>query len=465
MIQLTVAHLPPVIDQTIYRVPLDFWSALGFGLIVVLAGVLGYIRSGWALGLLAFGVPFAAYRDIGDTTVTFEKCLALGVAAGLLVSGAPVIPSGRAARSIFYAGIGLMLAIALSATGAKHLAPVAREFLKQAEYVLLFWCAATMLQQHPNSTVIFCRGLLASVLIVSTSAVLQGVFGGAPSGMWINGHPVPRVAGPLEGPNQLAGYLEAALPLLWVTPLLLGSSSFPWRYVNTASVAALILTQSRAGILMAALAFGAFYKLRAVLARLSLLPILVGISAAIVITVGWFGLFAHAKPSEIATMLDFSIPQNAGGVGTRGQLWQAAITLFRSHPVVGVGAGNYELLLPSIGLQGVKTQAASLWLQTLAEQGLVGLIALAIFAYVALRRTFELRAVSPLALAACIALASLLVHQFVDDLFFFPKVAGLVWLLLGAGAVVRSKVELPPTDSYRQMPAVIPREVKVAERI
>jgi len=458
--------LPPVIDQTIQRVPLDPWSATGFALIICVATYLGFRRSPWIAAMLAFAVPFAAYRDIAHTTITIEKCVVFGAALGLLLGGAPLWPRSPGARRVLLAGAALLLAIILSAANATYEWPVVRELFKQAEYLVLFWCAATFVERIGRSQAYFIGGVAAAAAIVSTLAVSQAVIGGAPSGVWVNGHPLPRVAGTLEGPNQLAGFLEATLPILWVWPMLI----FAWKplrnYVTGASSAALILTQSRAGIVIAALSYAVLWHLRLATARASLVSMTIGAALGLVVSAAWFVLWAHASFADIQRLFLFAVPGEPGGVGTRLQLWPAAIELFRRHPIFGVGAGNFEMLLPTVGLHGIQTHASSLWLQTLAEQGIVGFAALLGFAYVAVRETFALRRDSALSLAAFLAIASLLAHQLIDDLFFFPKVAALCWLLLGMGTatVVGSGHHDLRVNGKRQTPLMSDEEAVVPAR-
>jgi O-antigen ligase len=328
-------------------------------------------------------------------------------------------------------------AIAVSSFGAAYPMHVAREFFKQAEYVVLLWCAATFVARVPRAPLYFTYGVAAGSAIVATLAISQAIVGGAPSGIWVNGHALPRVAGTLEGPNQLAGYLEAVLPVLWAWPLVAATFVFARRYATFASVSALMLSQSRAGIVVTALAYAALWRLRRAAAVVAAGPVIAGALFGLLVVTGWFVLVAHARLTDLWHMFFFDIPgQQGGGVGTRSQLWPAAWKMFAAHPLTGVGAGNFELLLPTVGLAGVQTQAASLPLQTLAEQGIVGFAALVAFAVVTLRETFRLRAKSPLALAAFLAVAALLMHQLVDDLFFFPKAAELCYLLVGAGSAL-----------------------------
>jgi O-antigen ligase/polysaccharide polymerase Wzy-like membrane protein len=428
--------LPPVVDQTIHQTPLTIASALAFAFVAAASMLLALRRPQWATALIAFAIPFAFYRDFMGTTITLEKAVILGVAAGLLWRGAPLVPASPSARRILLAGLLVLAATTLSGAQATFIGPVLREALKQVEYLVMFWCAASLIIEQRDDSRWLEGGIIASVLVVSLDAIAQGLFGGAPSGVWINAHRLPRVAGPLEGPNQLGGFLEIALPVLFLSPLLLGDRLRVLRFAAIAATAfAVVLTLSRSGIAFALLGLILLWFIDRSAARKSLLPFASGALAGCLLAGSWYWAATHnfGLMSDLFRMSEVPL-QDPGGVGTRNELWNAALAMFAAHPLIGVGAGNFEHLLSAVGLANVQTHANSLWLQTLAEQGLLGLAALLALDIVVLREAGVGLRQSWLARAAFVATICLLLHQVFDDLFFFPKVGLLFWLLIGATA-------------------------------
>ncbi|MBC5828235.1 MAG: hypothetical protein GIW99_11245, partial [Candidatus Eremiobacteraeota bacterium] len=297
--------LPPVIDQKIRPTPITALPALGFTALGALAGYLAAGRNAWALALLVAAVPFAAYRDLAGTTVTTEKAVLIGVVAGLGLCGAWRLAQPPAGRRILLAGLCVLFAIALSSVHAAYRMPVLREALKQIEYLALFWSAACLMLLARDSAQKFQIALVSSVAVVCASAFVQSIVGGAPSGIWVNSHIVPRVAGVLEGPNQLAGYLEIALPLLWLCPLLSLQRWAKLRFLIVAlAVAVLVLTQSRTGTLFAFLGYGVLWILDRPAARMALRPVVTGAAVGAVIVAAWYVVSAHAGALGMKSMFE-----------------------------------------------------------------------------------------------------------------------------------------------------------------
>jgi O-antigen ligase len=136
--------------------------------------------------------------------------------------------------------------------------------------------------------------------------------------------------------------------------------------------------------------------------------------------------------SRFFTLAEIPQPDH---LGTRAILWQSAIDLWRTSPLVGIGAGNFEFDLGMVGHPEVQTHANSVYLQALSELGLVGLAAMFVLIWTSIAtfaRTFSRR---PLVIGMFAAGVALALHQVFDDLWFFPKI-GLFWALLLGIAVV-----------------------------
>ncbi len=106
----------------------------------------------------------------------------------------------------------MIAVIAIGAAFAEHRAPVLREALKWVEYAAAIAAVFAAYRLDPDDSLVL-NAWTFSIAAVCASALIEEVFG-APSGLWISPGVVPRIAGVLEGPNQLAGYLETAIAVL-----------------------------------------------------------------------------------------------------------------------------------------------------------------------------------------------------------------------------------------------------------
>lgn len=426
----------PVVDHVAVPTYLDPLSAVLFVAVFIAAAMLARRRPAYGLGALLIAAPFDLSRDVLATTITLPKCVLLGVL--LALATAPVVWRGLLrppAATILGALLLYLIATVATATGAAHAGPVVRETLKWAEYAALFAAAYCCYRLDGDDAALLNCAAVAAIA-VCLSALAQE-FAGAPSGLYIGSAIVPRIAGLLEGPNQLAAYCA-------VTAALLGA----WACVRPTPLRALalgllvctaVLTFSRAGIGALAVVFLliVLWGRRGALAGLR--PAIIGAAAGAAGCV-WWAIYAQT-PGVLRISLAPSA--YAGGVGNRNELWSAAWRMFQQRPFLGVGAGNFELELPQFGVFGVRTHANSWYLQSLAEGGIVlfaatlALVAASIGAFA--RRPFlaGLRAQSPWVIAAVAASIALALHQIVDDFVFYPKVATPWFLLLGIAAAAR----------------------------
>jgi O-antigen ligase len=399
--------------------PID---TLSLGVYAALAGVIVLatrLRPSNAFVALIATAPFDFSHAVGATTITFDKVALLAAIIGLGLRR----PRVAIPRGIALAILAVVVTTFVTIIVAEYRGPVIRETFKWIEYLLIFALAATAWRLDPDED----RLRLATILTVVVVAVLAlaQLRIGSPSVIAIAGSVFPRITGPIEGPNQLAAYLGLALPFftIWaferVTRMTLLAIAL--------TTATLVLTLSRAGVLCAAVEIAVVFALSTRGARATTaIAYASGIAGAAGLLVSW-------NPEILARFLWFGETADAGGVGKRSILWRAAYRLWEQRPILGVGAGNFELMLPRIGDIGIRTHANSWYLQSLAEGGLPLLLATCGLVWTSIG-TFIRTLRKPLCLAAFAASIAFALHGFVDYLVFYPKVAIMWFALLGIAA-------------------------------
>lgn len=389
-------------------------------------------RPAYGLAALVLATPIAFAHEAFGTTVTLQKAVLAGVLVALTAyAGAGASLRRRPAKLLLGALTVYFVATALTLIDAAHRGAALRESFKVLEYAAVFVAAYLCYALDPDDGPPLAAVAIAAIA-VSLSALAQEIVG-APSGLYVGAAIVPRIAGLLEGPNQLSGYCEIATAALGAWALVRRSPLLD--AALALAVCADVLTFSRAGMLGLAAVAAVLIVTGGKRTLRSLRPGLLGLAAGVAGS-AWWAIYAH-NPSVLRASLEPSL--YAGGVGNRAELWRAAWRMWIDRPLFGVGAGNFELSLPAYGVSGVRTHANSWYLQSLAEGGLVlfaatlALVAATIgpFAKRALARG---RTASPWVVAALAAGIALALHQTVDYLVFYTKVGGAWWLLLGVAA-------------------------------
>jgi hypothetical protein len=140
----------------------------------------------------------------------------------------------------------------------------------------------------------------------------------------------------------------------------------------------------------------------------------------------------------------------ASDVVLRRDLWRAALSGWREHPLLGLGPDNFRHLYGRyLGLAAAddRLHANSLYFETLAGLGAAGLLALAwilVALASAVRRAVATPETRTLALGLGASLCAYLVHGALDYFFEFTPTYALWWLLGGmVVALGRPPAELP----------------------
>jgi O-antigen ligase len=285
------------------------------------------------------------------------------------------------------------------------------------------------------------RVLLYSTIMTAVFAVFQEIVGGYTS-FWLYLNPQEenpsgwggRATSFLNYSNSLAGYLNLILPFALACYVLgLGNWKKLGKWTLGLGSLALLSTQSVGALVafVAILVLAIFYFARN---RMKSLVLLVSICAF----VGLFYLLKqYLNPTHTA--------ENIGpDTVIRMLLWGTAWGYFVHSPITGVGWGNFVGLygsdlssFSSIIPSGV-FEVHNIYLQLLAETGLVGFVAFFYLVVKCWQQAWNQMRSSPdflssaLAFGVLGALVSVMVHGFVDFLFqVSPQFGTLFWVLLG----------------------------------
>lgn len=243
-----------------------------------------------------------------------------------------------------------------------------------------------------------------------------------------SGELVERVTAGFGQPNQLGGFLAILVPLTIAGALVVRAGKLLFVLAGGLALAGVYLSFSR-GALLALLAIPLVFL--GVRRSLLFFPV----ALAILLTV-----IPGVLKERFATLT-----AGGGETATRLNIWNAAEKIWSAHPVLGVGPGGFpqayteanipgKAFLPSTIFQP-PPHAHDLFLNLLAEQGLIGLTAFLLLLGLALaglaraRHSTE-RWIRLTAVALMAMIAVFLVHN-LFDVTLIEGTGQYVWALLG----------------------------------
>jgi O-antigen ligase len=353
------------------------------------------------------------------------QLLVPGLAIGVMVYGTLALRSeerfGRARWLTAVVLIFVSVGIAASLQAISPASSVTKVFALLAAAALFL--AVYQICRDRRQLVIVAAGAVAGLVLASTQGLLQQLTGDFHTyGAGPGGSSVGRVQGSFGHPNAYGGYLAVLTPLaiaFAASPAF--STRLRWfgAFAMALAIPALVLSYSRGAV--AALAAGAVIWLALMRPRLALL-------AAAVVAIGGL-MFAPAAFKE-----RFSSNETSADVGLRSDIWSSAIDIYAERPLLGVGLNNFDEAyssLPSTLSTGaqrrllhqsqilVPPHAQNLYLNVLAEEGILGflsLIALALAALATIYRGCRVR--DPAGRAICMAagagIMTLALHSLLD---------------------------------------------------
>ena len=414
-----------------------------FPVAVIAAGavLLGLFRIEYGIALLILLTPIAENAPINDPAgAPLRVALSLWLVILIAIEvGRQLVTSERLRPPpLFGAALALGLVTMVSVGLAPDLADAAASYLAVIGSISLYLLIAIRLRDWER-----LKPVLAAIVVVGLAISIHSIWQYATgdlteagSFLTAEGEVEQRIASTFTHPNQLGGFLAILVALgaglSQVFQSYWGRAAC-WSMTTLAAVAT-VLTFSR-GALLAIAALGLFYAV----SRRAWPLLVAGVVAVVLLapsTLGErFGGIEDPQNPEVATRID---------------LWDAGLQAFAEAPVAGVGLNGYAASYVATERTGrtflgsgtpfaVPENAHNLYINTLAEQGLIGFAALLLVVLLAFRLAFSLRGspqprVRGIGLALLGALIVVLVHGIFDLTLFDPKSSVLMWTILGAAA-------------------------------
>jgi O-antigen ligase len=431
-------------------------------IIAVLAVVVIIRRPEYGLALLLAIVPLMkAEVDLGAvSTLKLPSrpvaVLVPALAVALLIYAVLKVPA-RANRPLTAALFGFIGAMAIASVQGLVPADSVSKILILLTAAIGF-LAVQQICRDRRKALIVVAGALVGLVLASVQGLGQHFSGSVGRFSFsVESGVVERVHGSFWHPNTYAAYLVALIPVAAAVALtrrqpawlrLLGGVGL------LLAVPALAFTFTRGAIV--ALVVGSLLWLAVVRPRL-LLPV-----AAIAVVLG-----LAATPTVLKDRFEGS--RTSGELSMRTDVWAEALEIYSEHPVLGVGVNNFSraYALPTTSVEGsqrrlfsdgdglsIPFDAHNLYLNLLAETGVIGLAAFALFAALAVAAAVRgTRLNDPVARSASLGTGAALiivgVHNLVD-LTLLTELAIPLFALLG---VVASLLAIEATDGVlaRQM--------------
>jgi hypothetical protein len=265
-----------------------------------------------------------------------------------------------------------------------------------------------------------------------------------------------RIISVLTSEMELGHYFNMCLPIGVVLWLIEGRTRSKWLLMALAILAGLVLTFTFGAWLALAttcglgiIIFGGAGRWKLLFVAVIVLSLVAGLLA-----MGPLRPFVEQKATGTA------IGSLAWDAATRLLGWRIALQTWWSHPLIGVGIGNFEFLSAEydfvLGAQSQGSSPHQTYLYLLANYGLIGTIAVLAILVTSIRINLQLgRSGSDLyliALALAFALAVNLIGGFSDDSTYLgPHTSYLLWLLIGLTESVRNLAisSAPATSSLK----------------
>jgi O-antigen ligase len=280
---------------------------------------------------------------------------------------------------------------------------------------------------------------LASLVAIAAWLCLIALFM-----FWGAGNPDMRWYSTFYWPNPFAAFLLLVLPLSLVRFLHAprGTGALAHGSVALLLLVSLVFTYSRAAwMALGVVVFLAGIPLRSMRWRMALGRLAVlGVVVAVVVLVLARGVAPQGSGQQIVTRA--RSVSDPGDYAFQGRLnfWRAGLQIFIDHPLVGTGAGTFGAVHAAYqrDVRYYARDPHSLYVQTAAEEGIVGLVVLVVLLgalaamWIKALRAWHATEAYPLVVGTGLGLVAFFIHSGVDMDWMFPANPAMAMAMTGA---------------------------------
>lgn len=420
-------------------------------LIAAGATLLILLRPEYGIAFVCALAPLTNFRLGGPEGMKPFQLLLPALAAGVVLYGLllhrePLRETGRRGSTWLGAAVVVFVGAALaSSVGALDPGATIKKLVILLTAAGVFY-ATLLVCRGRREKLVVVSAALAGLLIASLQGVMQQYLGQTGEyGIVADGDVVGRVQGSFGHPNQYGGFLAVLVPLA-VAVAVTSRFGTGRRWLAGAALAAAVpaitFTYARGAIV--ALVFGSLLWIGILRPKLA-------IGIAVVVAV------AATTLAPAALKERFDPEQSSGDITLRADIWSAAVDIYSREPLLGVGLNNFgeayrtlPTTLPSSSQRRLLHQsqvlvpphAQNLYLNILAEEGIVGFAAFVFFAFAAVAVCFRgARIADPITRAVSLGvgagLMTLAVHSLLE-VTLIGEVALPLFALLGVVAALTS---------------------------
>ncbi len=364
-------------------------------LVAAAATLLVLLRPAYGIAIVTAAAPLTNFQPSGTQGIKPFQVLLPAIAGGVFIYAILLGQNRAATPGTTRLSIAVLVFVgAAVASSIQALDPA--ETIKKLVVLLtaagVFYGTLEVCRSRYERLVVV-GGVLLGLLIASGQGVLQKYLGATGEyGIVADGSVIGRVQGSFGHPNQYGGFLAVLVPLATAVAFTRGFGA-PRRWLAVLALAlavpAITFTYARGAIV--ALVFGSLLWLALLRRRIALpIALVIGIAAVAV------------APAALKERFDPA--GTSGDIALRTDIWSASLDIYSSEPLLGVGLNNFgvayrelptslrstsqrRLLHQSQVL--VPPHAQSLYLNILAEEGIIGFAAFVAFAFAAVAVCFR----------------------------------------------------------------------------